>query len=164
MNSIAVDLVLSQFEVPIPCQEGVFSQWICTPVFFPKLMLSEVKVDQLCPTWYDPMDCSPPGSSVHGILQARILEWVAIPFSRESSQPRNRTQVFTFWAERRAKSPCPIIRARCFYSPCCVCPLGFVWGQRYCLILSWEDALYCPPNILCSFPPRSSHLRMVKLI
>ena len=37
----------------------------------------------------DPMDCSPPGSSVHGILQARILEWVAIPFSRESSQPRD---------------------------------------------------------------------------
>ena len=39
------------------------------------------------------MDCSPPGSSVHGILQARILEWVAISFSRGSSQPRNRTQV-----------------------------------------------------------------------
>ena len=38
------------------------------------------------------MDCSPPGSSVHGILQARILEWVAIFFSRESSQPRNWTQ------------------------------------------------------------------------
>ena len=40
------------------------------------------------------MDCSPPGSSVHGILQARILEWVAIPFSRGSSWPRDRTQVF----------------------------------------------------------------------
>ena len=38
----------------------------------------------------DPMDCSPPGSSVHGILQARILEWVAMPSSRESSQPRHR--------------------------------------------------------------------------
>ena len=36
-----------------------------------------------------PMDCSPPGSSVHGILQARILEWVAVPSSRGSSQPRN---------------------------------------------------------------------------
>ena len=42
----------------------------------------------------DPMDCSQPGSSVHGILQARILEWVAIPSSRGSSRPRNRTQVF----------------------------------------------------------------------
>ena len=40
---------------------------------------------------YDPMDCSLPGSSIHGILQARILEWVAISFSRESSQPKNRT-------------------------------------------------------------------------
>ena len=40
-----------------------------------------------------PMDCSPPGSSVHGILQARILEWLAIPFSRRSFQPRGRTQV-----------------------------------------------------------------------
>ena len=42
-------------------------------------------VTQSCPTLCDPMDCSPPGSSVHGILQARILEWVAIPFSRGSS-------------------------------------------------------------------------------
>ena len=41
----------------------------------------------------DPLDYSPPGSSVHGILQARILEWVAISFSRVSSQPRNRIQV-----------------------------------------------------------------------
>ena len=40
-----------------------------------------------------PVDCSPPSSSVHGILQARILEWVAISFSRGSSQPRDRTQV-----------------------------------------------------------------------
>ena len=41
----------------------------------------------------DPMDCSPPGYSVHGIFQARILEWGAIPFSRGSSRPRNRTLV-----------------------------------------------------------------------
>ena len=40
---------------------------------------------QSCPTLYDPVDCSPPGSSVHGILQARILEWVAMPSSRGSS-------------------------------------------------------------------------------
>ena len=43
-----------------------------------------------CPTPYDPVNCSPPDSSVHGILQARILEWVAISFSRVSSQPRDR--------------------------------------------------------------------------
>ena len=40
----------------------------------------------------DPMDCSPPGSSVHGIFQARILEWIAISFSRESSQPGNQIE------------------------------------------------------------------------
>ena len=43
---------------------------------------SESEVVQLCLTLCDPVDCSPPGSSVHGILQARILEWVAISFSR----------------------------------------------------------------------------------
>ena len=55
------------------------------------------------------MDCSPPGSSIHGILQARILEWVAYPFSSGSSQPRNRTRVswtagrfFTSWATMEA--------------------------------------------------------------
>ena len=45
-------------------------------------------VTQLCHTLSDPMDCSPPGSSVHGILQAKILEWVVIFSSRGSSQPR----------------------------------------------------------------------------
>ena len=55
----------------------------------------EVKgiVAQPCPTLCHPMDCNPPGFSVHGNLQARILEWVAIPFSRGSSQTRDRTQV-----------------------------------------------------------------------
>ena len=62
-------------------------------------------VAQSCLTLCSPMACSPPGSSVHGILQARILEWAAILSSRGSSQPRDRTQVshiagrfFTFWA------------------------------------------------------------------
>ena len=53
----------------------------------------EELVPQSCPTLCDPMDCSPPGSSVHGLLQARILEWIAIPFSRGSSRPRDGTQV-----------------------------------------------------------------------
>ena len=53
----------------------------------------KVKVAQSCPTICDPMDCSLPGSSVHGILQARILEWVAVPFSRGSSQPRDQMKV-----------------------------------------------------------------------
>ena len=49
--------------------------------------ISEVLVTQSYPTLCDPVDCSPPVSSVHGILQAGILEWVAMPFSRGSSQP-----------------------------------------------------------------------------
>ena len=69
----------------------------------------KVLVTQLCPALWNPMDCSLPGSSVHGILQLRILEWVAIPFPGESSQPRDRTWVFhivgrffTVWATREA--------------------------------------------------------------
>ena len=50
-------------------------------------------VAQSCPTLCNPMDCSLPGSSVHGILRARILEYAAIPFSRGFSQPRDQTQV-----------------------------------------------------------------------
>ena len=47
---------------------------------------SESEVAQLCPTLLDPMDCSPPGSSVHGIFQARVLEWGAIAFSGGGQQ------------------------------------------------------------------------------
>ena len=66
-------------------------------------------VTQLCPTLYDPMDGSPAGSSVHEILQARILEWIAIPFSRGSFCPSDETQVsctagrfLIFWATMEA--------------------------------------------------------------
>ena len=66
-------------------------------------------VTQLCPTLCNLMDYIPPGSSVHGILQARILEWVSMPSSRGSSPPRDWTQdslfaggFFTIWATREA--------------------------------------------------------------
>ena len=66
-------------------------------------------VTQSCPTLCDPMDCGPPGSSVHGILQARILERVAMPSSRGSFQSKDRTQVaftagrfFTIWTTKEA--------------------------------------------------------------
>ena len=52
-----------------------------------ELKVKASEVVQLCPTLCDPMDCNRPGCSVHGILQARILEWVAVPFSRGSSWP-----------------------------------------------------------------------------
>ena len=71
------------------------------------------EVAQSCPTLCDPISCSLPGSSVHGLFQARILEWVAISFSRRSSQPRDWNQVscivgrhFTIWAIREVLS-CP---------------------------------------------------------
>ena len=54
---------------------------------------SESEVAQLCPTLCNPTDCSLPGSSVHGIFQVIVLEWVAISFSRGSSHPRARTRV-----------------------------------------------------------------------
>ena len=54
---------------------------------------SESKVAQSCSTLLDPIDCSLPGSSAYGIFQARVLESVAIFFSRGSSQPRDRTRV-----------------------------------------------------------------------
>ena len=74
--------------------------------------LREIKLcflDQPCPILCEPMDCSPPGSSVLGILQARVLEWVAISFSRESSHSRDQTQVSCnagrlMWATREALS------------------------------------------------------------
>jgi len=65
---------------------------VCVP-FSRKLPAGGGLVAKSCLTLATPMDCSPPGSSVNGILQARILEWVATSFSRGSSQPRNRTQV-----------------------------------------------------------------------
>ena len=73
-------------------------------------MMCVVLVTQSCLTLCDPtVDCSPPGSSIHAILQARKLEWVATPFSRGSSQPRGQIQVccitdrfFTICAIREA--------------------------------------------------------------
>ena len=70
---------------------------------------SESEVAQLCPTLCDPMHCSLLGLSIRGILHARILEWVAISFSKRSFQPRDRTQAphiagrsFTIWPTREA--------------------------------------------------------------
>ena len=74
----------------------------------------ESEVAQLCPTLCDPMGCSLPCSSIHGIFQARVLEWAAFSFSRGSSWPRDRTWVscivgrcFTVWATREVSiGPC----------------------------------------------------------
>ena len=79
------------------------------------------EVAQLCPTLCYPVEYSPPGSSVHGIFQARILKWVAISFSMGSSQPRDRTQVsriagrcFNLWATREALHQAKL--AKCIFT------------------------------------------------
>ena len=88
-------------------------------------------VAQLCPTLCDPIDYNPPGPSVHGILQARILEWVAILFSRGSSWPRDQTQVscitdwlFTIWAIREAH---PTTHTHTYIYACFAQWLSHVW-------------------------------------
>ena len=104
------------------------------PVCFSSLYAQKMKVlvTQSCPTLYDSMDCRQPGSSVHGILQARIWEWVAMSFSRVSSQPRNRSQV-------------PRIAGGFFTSIYCCC----------CLVAKSCQTLCNPMN--CSLPGFSVH-------
>ena len=101
---------------------------------------SEVEVVQPCPAFCDPMDCSPPGSSVHGIFQAKILEWIAISFSRGSSGPRDWTWVsctagrfFTIWATRESQGR----------------KVKVLFYQNY-----WNKS-----RTLCHIPSQKSHLR-----
>ena len=98
-------LIKSIFSRFLYCQDTDFSFDVI------KYRKVKVLVPQWCLTLHYSVDCSLPGSSVHGILQARTLEWVAIPFSRGSSWPRNRTWVsciagrfFTDWATRESCS------------------------------------------------------------
>ena len=84
-----------------PCSSPCAKQKVRCFLFYCCLVI------QSCPTLCDPMDSNPLGSSVHGVFQARILEWIVISFSRGSSQPRDWTQVshtvdrrFAVWATR----------------------------------------------------------------
>ena len=101
---------------------------------------------KLCSTLYDPMDSSLPGSSVHGIFQAIVLEWFAISFSKGSSWPRDRTQVsrivdrrFAVWATRElheSSSICPLKRMTEAHT---------VWCPTYTLAW-WECVLFSPDS------------------
>ena len=77
------------------CLRVLFCTMLCKlqQYLYFKPRMCGTKLLQLCANLCNPMDCSPPGSSAHGFLQARTLEWVTIPFSRGSSQPRDQTQV-----------------------------------------------------------------------
>ena len=80
----ALNRLIDLTEVPMhSCFLGVLDNLCVDP------SKVKVKVAQSCLTLCDPMDRNLPGSSLHGILQTRILEWVALCFSRESSQPRD---------------------------------------------------------------------------
>ena len=101
--------------------------------------------NQSCPTVCDPMDCSLPGFSVHGILQARILEWVTISFSRGSSWPRDRTRVsciggrhFNLWAGM------------------IICQLNIASFLRHGIIKNKDK--YKPEVFYCSFQHINLHL------
>ena len=97
------------------CWWGKFGQCIITDTHYTVggRNMHACLVAQLCPALCNPMDWSPPGSSVHGIFQARILEWVAISSSRGSPLPKDWTHVsciscvacgfFTFWVTREAR-------------------------------------------------------------
>ena len=111
-------LLTSCFCIPVPYDEKdiFFFFLVLVPeglVCLHEMKWGEMKVCQSCLTLCDPIDCSPPGSSVHGLFQARISEWVAISFSRGSSQYRNRThfyciagRLFTIWTTREdCRSP-----------------------------------------------------------
>ena len=76
-------MTISKGQRPLPSLAVTFCKFACVCA----------KLLQSCPTLCNPMDCSPPGSSVHGILQARVLEWVAMPFSRGSSWPGDQTWI-----------------------------------------------------------------------
>ena len=84
---------------------------------------------QSCLTLWNPMNCSPPGSSVHGILQARILEWAAIPSSKGSSQPRDWTHVSCIACEFFTPEPpgklSPLLRLYVLVRPSTHCNLLF---------------------------------------
>ena len=109
------------------------------------LVIGEREVTQLCPTVCNPMDCSLPGSSTHGIFQARTLKWVASSFSRGSSWPRDQTWVSfslqadsTVWATREAPiinyREVPAIRSDQIRSVAQLCPTLCCpcnkWGQN----------------------------------
>ena len=123
--------------------------------------LSEVKATQSCPTLWEPMDYI-----VHGILQARILEWAAFPFSRESSQPKDRTQVsciagrfFTNWAIREDQFMIPNEYHKLLivfllqykeYNLNSTVILVNPWGNWFWDLLGYQN-LNMPQSLICRF-------------
>ena len=130
-----------------------------------------------CLTLCNPIDCSPPGSSVHGIFQARILEWVAISSSRRSSQPRDQTLIsyvpciaggfFMCWASKEAPGellfPGPQLFLRHGFSPTW---LGYldIWSQVWAYNPGWSLIVshYLSPKMVQRWPLQSCPLDLSK--
>ena len=129
-------------------------------------MKVKMLVVQSYPNLCNPMDCSLPGSSVLGILQARILEWVNIPFSRGSSSPRDQTWVsritgrfFTIWVTRKAHicmCTCTCVWTcmhvcMCIYKEWAWAPSSkdFCWEEQFCTV-SWSCTLPCSPLVMAA--------------
>ena len=103
---------------------------VCACVCVYKTCESESEVAQSCLTLCNPVDCRPPGSCVHGISQARILEWVAISFSRWSSQPRDRNWV-SLYIVSISNSDSGIANR-----------VSTTWNVSYCFIILAENIFF----------------------
>ena len=103
-----------------------------------KYVCFRAKSLQLCLMFCNPMDCSPPGSSVHGIIQSRLLEWVAIPFSRGSSWLRDGTRVaYAFCTGRFCSLP--------------LVPSGKPINEEIALVIIWVLHRH-PSKTVCNSP------------
>ena len=108
-----------------------------------------VLVIQSCPTLCKPMDCNLPGSSIYGILQARILEWFAIPFSRGSSRPRDQTWVSCTAGGLLSHQGSPYLPLAALNSPDTFAFSSFLiqfLNQRPTTIYQLNENLYTLPN------------------
>ena len=120
----------------------VILRWSYAGCSWVRAIGSESEVAQWCPTLRVPRNCSLPGSSIHGIFQARILEWVAVSFSRRPSRPRGWTWVsslfigrrFTVWAAREVQTLKTLLSINSFRI--LFLRLTLSWKSQACLGLS----------------------------
>ena len=144
------------FAFEVTCPPLLFFKQISWLCFSVDVVYEKSEVAQSCPTLSNPMDCSLPGSSFHGIFQARMLEWVAISFPRAPSWPKNRTQVshtvgrfFTIWATHEKKVPIIFLLAGL-----CFPGTGRESTQQIAFVLSTALPRLCQADLLqfCTDP------------
>ena len=100
---LIINLILKKVLSPLSswkCARSTLSFWFCSEVKKKKKKRSESVSPSVMSDSSDPMNCTPPASFVYGIFQARILKWIAMPFSRGCSWPRDQTHVYCCFAGR----------------------------------------------------------------